>query len=515
MINDYLKRLFLESKDGVEYTSLFDPQSIIDKIDKIFDEVKSNISGAITSEMFRKNIQQTIELIKERNLIDISVVDLKDFLKCIAPPQASPRSYPTFISYLSVALYYKYDKLPFYPMLFDRNFELFEKGCQLLGITLGEIPSQSDIDGRINYYGDICKQIEKCREKLNISKSKMCALIYGYSINVLNSSTQRSSYLPDPTRIWLVGASKKNYKDLLVNDEITETIWQGNRNTLPGDIVIVYALAPNSCIHSIWRATRSCSVNPFDFYCNRIRVGHKINVPQLTYKEMKDDPNLKNFQGFKIINSQMQNINGQEVSLEGYNYLLRMLESKDSKCKDRLPRVSIPDFEHDNDPRVEEEVSNGILIPCLTSLGYTEKEWTKELQLKLGRDRYTNESGYRARPDFTFFCEEKGLGQYKSPFIIEVKYEMKNRDEIMSALAQAASYAKMLQANVLAICDKKRIMIYESHNSYFSEKDLKYNKTWNEIRDSNNPEHFLQLKQIISKEVIVQKKRSLHLTTFE
>ena len=139
----------------------------------------------------------------------------------------------------------------FVPMLYPRRFDVFRRNCEVLGIELPSIPKVRDYFQFLLYYLDICNAVETFRSKNNLTPSEVCACIYYYAPMELDSDGIKEMELPRPTNIWLTGASKQDIKMLEErNMEYTGT-WACNEKTRPGDIVVLYATAPYSCIHSI------------------------------------------------------------------------------------------------------------------------------------------------------------------------------------------------------------------------------------------------------------------------
>lgn len=63
--------------------------------------------------------------------------------------------------------------------------------------------------------------------------------------------------MPQPKKAFFVGDGINNNGDFEYLDKANDNTvynWQGNPDTQPGDIIVMYCLSPRSYIHSIWRA---------------------------------------------------------------------------------------------------------------------------------------------------------------------------------------------------------------------------------------------------------------------
>lgn len=428
--------------------------------------------------------------------------DCEEFVVLI--PSKDKRSIATTMTNVSLALYIVMEDDIFYPVLFGTHYYKFEERCSVLGITLPKIPRQKDKEQRIQYYVEVCGAIESFREEYNLTKEEVCSLIYGYSADVCDSSDLQIDIqnLPSPTRIWLTGASKEDIRDGYIDKPIS--VWACNEKTRKGDIVVVYALSPYSRIHSVWRAVADGNVNPFDYYTNRATVGHRIDVPAVTYKDLKEDAEMGQV---PVVRRGLIGINGVELTYDDYQILLRMFREKGMDTS-ILPNLEAPNMLIDN-PEIKREadVSYKLLVPMLSKLGYSEEpniDWYPELRLKVGRDKEVGEHGSIPRPDFSFFVEELGAGLYAAPMVIECKYDMSDNADFNSAFYQAFSYARQLNSRIMGVCDKYVLRLYEAdkNGNFFQNKEI-FNSSWKEI--NTKPEVFNKLSKLIGRDVISRK----------
>ncbi len=383
----------------------------------------------------------------------------------------------------------------FVPMLYPRRFDVFRRNCEVLGIELPSIPKVRDYFQFLLYYLDICNAVETFRSKNNLTPSEVCACIYYYAPMELDSDGIKEMELPRPTNIWLTGASKQDIKMLEErNMEYTGT-WACNEKTRPGDIVVLYATAPYSCIHSIWRAKTGGRFCPFDHFHCRTTVTDGVKVPAISLKELKEDPV---FGAQKMMNNNLQGINGRELPPKAYEALVGMIKGKGVDIS-QIPVLFENRDWNPGEIRDEHDVEEKILIPCLLQLGYKESDWTRQLKLKAGRSE-------KAIPDFVFFASGESHAE-NAPLVIEAKKGNLLASDIErdKAYRQARSYAKMLESNTLAICDANRIIVYQRQkNDKFDYSLSAFESHWSVLWGDS--EVFAMLNKLIGAEEMKKRK---------
>lgn len=356
----------------------------------------------------------------------------------------------------------------FIPILYSKRFDVFSRNCEILGIELPEIPKTKDYSQYLYYYLDICEAIEQFKEENNLTPEEVCACIYYYAPLEIDDNGQNAE-LPRPTNIWLTGASNADIRLLdASNCQFTGT-WACNENTCAGDIVVLYATAPHSCIHSIWRAETGGRFNPFDHFHCRTTVTNGVKVPSVRLSELKEDPV---FGSLPMMNNNLHGINGRELPPQAYEALLRIIEIKGGDIS-LLPKL----FDgRDWNPGVinnEHDVEEKILIPCLKELGYTEEDWSRQLKQQAGRKE-------KAIPDFVFFPRGERHAE-NAPLVIEAKNSnlLSSDIERNKAYRQARSYAKMMESGIFAICDAERMIVYNrSINGLFDYSKPAFEGRW-------------------------------------
>ena len=115
-------------------------------------------------------------------------------------------------------------------------------------------------------------------------------------------------------------------------------------------------------------------------------------------------------------------------------------------------------------------------------------DYKPEVHFKAGR-------GSAKRPDFCLHVTGEG-DDLEAKVIFECKLYMKNGKEIESNFTQGRSYAKWGNAQVLVLCDKVQILVYERHNGSFDRNKFK-KFYWKEVM-GGNPDKYNELKRLLS-----------------
>lgn len=400
---------------------------------------------------------------------------------------------------LSMYLYY-YDSY-FKPILLPRRFDIIQRSCDALGIELPPIPHTKDYKEFLIYYYDICSVLNEFQQENELTDAELCACLYDYGARVLlDDQSHIEEELPQPTNVWLTGASGKGDFDFLDPlgklQDAKASIWACNERTRKGDLVIVYCTSPRSYLHSIWRADSTGIFNPFDYYHCRTTVRDGVRLPEISFSDLKDDPY---FSQLPIVRRNLQGVNGIELSAKDYSELLRLAASKGGNTAD-FPQLYVGGVMDFGEIRLEKDVEENILIPILRRIGYNDSDWTRQLQLKAGRKE-------KAIPDFVFFPQ--GAVHFESaPLVIEAKLDMSSMVEEQKAFRQALSYARLLRSRLMGICDKERFVIYalDTSGSCNIERPL-FDNHWQAIYSDEIIG--AKLNQLIGSEVIKEKCSTL------
>ncbi len=379
-----------------------------------------------------------------------------------------------------------------YPILNPMRFDIFQRNCNLIGIEIPDIPKTKDYREFLVYYFNICDVLIDFAKENNLSKAEICACIYDFATMLYDE--KKNEDLPEPTNVWFTGAKGKNqfiYLDNLLQEKEVDAnqCWACNERTKRGDIIVMYCTSPRSYIHSIWRANSNGIFNPFTYYQKMTTVCNGIEVPKVTFQDLKGD---SYWSQVPIVRGNLQGLNGVEITAEQYEKLLEIFKRKGMSLRN-VPKLFSSKSVDFGTIKLEKDVEENILIPLLKNIGYLENDWTRQLSLKAGRKE-------KAIPDFVFFPQ--GENHFEtSPFVIEAKYDFSSMIEFQKAFSQCFSYAKMLQSKIMGICDKERFIVYKINSSGSFDRDNPvFENHWKAIYSDSVIG--AKLKQLIGAEVV-------------
>lgn len=404
----------------------------------------------------------------------------------IAPNEYRKKSASLHI--LSSVLYYECDF--FKPILYPSRFDIIQQNCDLLGIELPTVPHTTNRRAYLSFYYDLCKAMKEFQQEQKLSDAEFCACLYDFA-PMLKNDMLPETVLPKPINIWFTGAGGKGDFERLDNPErYPSLIWACNERTRRGDIVVMYCLAPRSYIHSIWRADSNGTFHPFDYYNSRTTLTGGIKIPPISIRELKTDAY---FSQLPLVKKNLQGLKGVELSASDYAALLRLIQTKGGDITN-LPQLYSPTQIIPQDIAVERDVEEKLLIPLLYELGYTDTDWTRQLVQKAGR-------GQKAIPDFVFFPSGE-LHLQNAPLLIEAKLSMSSQSEFHKAFNQAYSYARLMRASLMGICDKDRLILYQADsNGVFDRLHPVFEDHWGMLKEVGV---FAKLQKIIGRSAIIR-----------
>lgn len=388
------------------------------------------------------------------------------------------------IAIISSWLYLKYPDI-FKPYFFKNKFDLLTKIAYTFDFELPDVPLKKHKKERFLYYIELCHVFSKFQKENGLTNDEFCAFLYDFGPNFLNATKYDKEELPEPTQVWWIGGDKSGGDfEFLDNASQEDTsFWQGNVDTRKGDILVMYCLSPRSYIHSVWRATKDGIADPFFHYYSNIYIGLGQTVPPITIQDLKKD---NHFSKNPLVRKNLQGINGYPLSSEDYLHLQEMFKIKGFDAS-TLPQLYSYIYKQNKDLKTEREVEINLIEPFLKKIGYQEKDWIRQLPVRMGR-------GERNFPDYAFLSD-RTQGYEKASMIIESKFNIKNNKELEDTFKQVWSYGQRLSAKTLAIMDKDTIWIYFQNNDSFNRNDyIKY--FWKELDD---PDKYNKLKILIGK----------------
>lgn len=351
----------------------------------------------------------------------------------------------------------------YFPNFFKFNAKTLNKILDTFNIELPKLPKKSDYKGRCLYYWHLCIAFKEFREKHNLNPSEMCAFLYDFSPSLL---IEKEIEIPKSTQAWFIGGKTNE-----IEAGASHLFWQANPETKKGDILIHYEKTPVSAINSIWIAQTDGIIDPFFHYYSNTYIINRIEIPPISIHQLKEDLYFKDN---PLVKKNFQGVNGYPLSNEDYKRLLKLIKEKGFEIN-KLPSLYTIDLSLDVEIKKEVDVEVKLLEPLLKQVGLVkEKDYIKQLPIKAGR-------GHRIYPDYVLFYD-KIEDQEKAEILIEAKLHIKNSIDLHNAFTQARSYANLLEANKIILCDKTGLIIFEKTDSF--DRNQYTRIYWNEFKDT-------------------------------
>lgn len=385
---------------------------------------------------------------------------------------------------LSIALSVRYSGF-FIPYFWTKQFYFLEKIADKYDIQLPAVPKKSEYFQRCVYYFLFCDGMAEFAEMNQLSRAELCAFLYDYELNLLREELAQESAsdeLPTALQGWfLVGNRSDGEK------EMTSGFWQASPETLRGDIMVFYEKSPVKAINAIWRAATNGSNDPLFYYYSSTNICDKIDIPPITFDELKADPYFMNH---SLVRKQFQGGSGWPITSVDYDNLLRMLEAKGFDIT-KLPRLMAHKTPEGTIVENEADVHAKLVMPLLADMGWTIEngEVLEQVNHHVGR----GETQKMGRTDISL--HPYGSDMKLATVIIEEKFWMRNEAEIAAAFKQCLSYANLSNSQVLVTCDKHQIRLY------IRKKDGLFDTTapiifyWDEL---SNPDKYKELQKLLS-----------------
>jgi hypothetical protein len=358
---------------------------------------------------------------------------------------------------LSIALYCLHPRF-FFPYYFYPRFYALKQIFEEFGIFLPPVPSRKDEDCRFYYYFELCRSVHHFAAEHGVPGELIPVFLYGFAPQALQFDDAIPTELPSPRRAWFVGGGANQNGDFEYLDEVassSQTIWQGNPDTQPGDIVVMYCLAPRSYVHSVWRALRFGAVEPFRSRYNTIWIGWPQLLTPITLNEMRKDPILSSM---PLVRSSMQGLGGRVITKPYYDRLLALLQAKgvDTSALPQLEEVEIEDVNLGNERGVELH----LLEPLLAEIGFQPSDWIRQLKLRVGRSE-------KAIPDYVILPAERREDYApRAAWIWEAKFSIRSHEQLRKDFEQATSYARLVGAQGVSLLSREGLWLSLRQDDY-------------------------------------------------
>lgn len=383
------------------------------------------------------------------------------------------------------------------PNFFVLQFLYLNRFAKKYELDLPKVPNRSDYKNRCLYYIEICKILRQFRDENGFdSPADFCAYLYGYELPLIKEEMESDYSAPKPKQpenAWiLVGNYGEGEKDM------SHGLWQANQFTSKGDVLLFYEKSPVKKLNAIWTALEDGVVDPFFHYYSYTIIGKKIEIPSdkaITFEDFKNSEYFKvenRGREGNFVSKNFQDVSGWAVTSSDYKEIKRMLEDKGFDTS-ILPSLYEPKKLAGVNIELEADVSNKLLVPLLEEMGWKrDVDFKAEVEFPAGRG--TTGHQMEKRPDFCLHLtgKEKDLG---AKVVIEVKLWMKNNEEIEANYYQGLSYAKWGNAQVLVLCDKNQIRVYERNKKGEFDENKWVRFLWEEM---DNLEKRNELKRMLN-----------------
>ncbi len=355
---------------------------------------------------------------------------------------------------------------------------------ELFNLALPPVPSKKDIAGRGRYYAQLNTAFHEFRQGYGLSTVEMCAFLHDFAPRFL---AEDYAELPEPSKVWLITGDTGDNGDFkwleeAVENETSLSHWQGNPDTRQGDVLLMYCVTPHSYIHSIWRAATNGFSDPFFYYQSTIWIEQPIKTAPVTFKEMKADPLLSQ-KG--VIKAHLQGPSGKPFTTEEYDAVLAIMQRKGQDIS-QLPRPRTVLFLPATELTNERDVEVALVEPLLARLGYSEKDWLRQMPLRMGR-------GDRIYPDYVFGAQTT-RGEERADMVLEAKFTISGERALRETYFQAVSYAYRLRARVVMLAAREGFWLFEQKRGSFSLEHFS-SYSWDALQ---HPDTLFQLKKSLA-----------------
>jgi hypothetical protein len=477
--NEFLWNNFKESQHGqrtilffLNYKDNIFQMKNVDLYSRIIDSINYDTREEIDFKNYFESIKSFCdETSKALSTDDISEVitieDAENLYYSIIDENNDIQFDVDDIPFLSECLYILYPQF-YFPYYFRGYYYHLVSIFNEFGIYLPPVPHKNDIKKRLFHYFELCKSLYEFRKNKKIEAYELPAFLYGFATGVIKKY-EITDVLPEPRNAYFVGGGKNNNGDFEYLDDVnnnTITYWNGNRDTQPGDIIVMYCLTPRSCIHSIWRAVTPGSFDPFFAYYGTIYIGKPLLVKPISIDEIKNDKILSEL---PLVKGNMQGINGRIIPKKYYDRIIEILKTKGEDIS-LLPTLA-DNIIQNIDLKNEKDVEKYLLEPLLKKLGFSEPNWKKQLKLRMGR-------GEKVFPDYVIFPKEERNNE-SGFWVWEAKYSIINNKQLKEDFGQAKSYALRLNCKGLGLISKEGVWISTQD---FSFEKIKF-WSWSQIKE--------------------------------
>ena len=349
----------------------------------------------------------------------------------------------------------------FFPYFYSGLFYVLTSVAELFEIELPPIPGKKQYLERIYYYGKLCIIFSGFAKKYGLSTPELWAFLYDFGPSCAGGTDWVRTDVPPPQNVFVFGHGAY-YPE---KEKDRKWICQGNPNMQPGDIGLLYHWSPDQCFSSIWRVVSPGYFDPLGIHDRYVCYGHPIEIPPVTYDDLKKDPV---FSQTALIKQRMLRMDGTPILPSEYMHLLSIAWKKGA-IPDSVPTFEIQSETLPCELILEREVEAQLLEPLLLRLGWKSETWCRQMPVHIGR-------GTTIFPDYVInpVCTEYNQS---GEIVLEAKLTISNKKQLELCQRQVSSYAKLLGARACVLVAREGIWIAKNENSFsdisaYSWKDL-------------------------------------------
>lgn len=133
------------------------------------------------------------------------------------------------------------------------------------------------------------------------------------------------------------------------------------------------------------------------------------------------------------------------------------------------------------------DVEVALVEPLLSRLGYTEKDWLRQMPLRMGR-------GERIYPDYVFGTQTT-RGEECADMVLEAKFTIGGEKALRETYLQAVSYAYRLRAKTVMLAAREGLWLFRQKRESFSLTSFTF-YDWDALQ---HPDTLFQLKKSVVK----------------
>jgi hypothetical protein len=342
-------------------------------------------------------------------------------------------------------------------------------------LVIPEFPKVRDYKARLNYYFELCEVLYYFRQEHEMKAEEFLAFLYGFVGKFIKPELEEGE---KPLRTWLGLGSPDDYQ-YLVENKPKYTVWSANIEAQPGDIQLLYFWK----MSEIKVVTQIISKGFFDPFCY-FPVNANLKIigfleEGISYRDLKNNIVWKNNSGVKM---SMQISGTPKVTFEEYQELKNISKSKNQNPS-ILPELESVVIDIDLDLQSERDVEIELLEPLLKKLGFKEKDWVRQLPVRMGR-------GERNYPDYAVFVDTQKKHEETARFLWEAKFRIRNQKELRDAFLQAKSYARRLNSKAFGLCAVEGIWVSTLKDKF--DFEIMNHFQWGEINENS---HWRNLKK--------------------